>query len=109
MRAWRRVQLRSKHASLLCDKPASIRKTPKALQINRLPVKRETTHPAVLAAVVMQHTATAPTTRVTGSSGIERFPAKRRLQSLQGRKEGKNSMGSESTMWNDSNNVDRKP
>ena len=67
-----------------CDKPvfanASIRKSHNALKISRSRVKRETTHPVVLAGVVMQHTPPMPAIRVTGSPGIERVLAKLKLK-----------------------------
>ena len=95
-----------------CDKPvfanASIRKRHNALKISRSRVKRETTHPVVLASVVTQHTLPMPAIRVTGSPGIERVLAKLKLKIASRQKRRKKPMGSESTMWNDGNNAERK-
>jgi len=81
-----------------CDKPvfanASIRKRHNALKISRSRVKREATHPVVLAGVVMQHTLPMPAIRVTGSPGIERVLAKLKLKTASRQeRRGKNPHG----------------
>jgi hypothetical protein len=101
----------------LCDKPvfadASIRKTHNALKISRLRAKRETTHPVVLAGVDMQHSLPMPALASPWRHRISRHRTCSCETELKNRlkagKKGKKPIGSQTTMWNDGNNAERKP